>query len=84
MVFPGLLMVLFYFHYKTAQKPFRNRLNLAWKPVQKLPQEMSAFYADFYARFGRFEQFFQKKTTKPLKSCWKTAQTAHILFLSGI
>ena len=32
---------------KTAQKPLKNRSNLAWKTVQKSPQEMSGFWAVF-------------------------------------
>ena len=34
---------------KTAQKPLKNRSNLAWKTVQKSPQEMSGFWAVFWA-----------------------------------
>ena len=75
-------MVLIGFLYKTAQKPLKNRSNLAWKTVQKSPQEISGFWAVFKERFERFERFFQKKPPEPLKSlksCWKTAQTAPIL-----
>ena len=46
-------MVLIGFLYKTAQKPLENRSNLAWKIVQKPPQEMSGFWAVF-------ERFFKQ------------------------
>ena len=87
--FQAILLVLVGFLYKTAQKPLKNRSKLAWKTVQKSPQEMSGFWAVFLARFEQFEQFFQKKNAQ-------TTQTAQILlenrsnhsylerFLSGI
>ena len=54
--FPGFLLFLIGFLYKTAQKPLKNRSNVAWKTVQKSLQEMSGFWAVFQARFERFFQ----------------------------
>ena len=43
--FQAFLLVWIGFLYKTAQKPLKNRSNLAWKTVQKSPQEISGFWA---------------------------------------
>ena len=81
-------MVLIGFLHETAQKPLKNRWNLAWKTVQKPPQELSGFWAVFKQDLSGLSGF-SKKTAQ-------TAQTAHILqenrwnrsylerFLSGI
>ena len=39
---------------KTAQKPLKNRSNLAWKTVQKSPQEMSGFLSKIWAVWAVF------------------------------
>ena len=43
------MLVLIGFLYKTAQKPLKNRSNLAWKTVQKSPQEMSGYLSKIRA-----------------------------------
>ena len=82
--FQAFLLVLIGCFYRTAQKPLKNRSKIAWKTVQKSPQEMSGFLSKIWAVF-----FLSAQTVQ-------TAQTAQILlenrsnrqylerFLSGI
>ena len=63
--FQAFLLILIGFLYKTAQKPLKSCLR---------------YRSKITARNERFlSGFSKKKLPKPLKYCWKTAQTAHIL-----
>ena len=73
---------------KTAQKPLKNRSNLAWKPFKNHRKKwavferfLSGFLSKIWAVWAVFPKKPPKppKPLKPLKSCWKTAQTAQIL-----
>ena len=83
--FPGLFVDFNRFSIKdrskTAQKPLKSCLKNRSKITARNERFLSGFLSKIWAVWAVFPKETPKppKLLKPLKSCWKTAQTAHIL-----
>ena len=82
--FPGLLLVLIGFLYKTAQNRLKTAQMLLEKPFKNHRKKLAVFERFCKQDLSGLSGFSEKtpkppKPPKPLTSCWKTAQTAHVL-----
>ena len=79
--FQAFLLVLIGFLYKTAQNRLK-RLKSCLRNRSKITARNERFLGGFLSKIWEVWAVFPKNRqnrSKPLKSCWKTAQTAHIL-----